>query len=158
MSAELLNPSAPENLNTPENQTAITQPERLVIVLNQDLPSGKAANAAAVLAMTLGQRHPELIGEPLDIADGKSYPGLIPLGISVLSASEQELTNLMIDGGAKGCDVTIFPADGQQTTHYLEFRQAVAIQTEQQLVLLGVAIAGDKKVVRKLVGKLKLFA
>ncbi|WP_369790543.1 DUF2000 domain-containing protein [Rouxiella sp. WC2420] len=150
MSAELL------TQDTPENQFAL--PERLVIVLNQDLPTGKAANAAAVLAMTLGQRHPELIGEPLEVADGKCYPGLIPLGISVLSASELELTNLLISGGEKGYDMTIFPADGQQTTNYQQFREAVAMQTEQQLVLLGVAIAGEKKGVRKLVGKLALFA
>lgn len=150
MSAELL------TQDTSENQFAL--PERLVIVLNQDLPTGKAANAAAVLAMTLGQRHPELIGEPLEVKDGKCYPGLIPLGISVLSASELELTNLLISGGEKGCDMTIFPVDGQQTTNYLQFREAVAMQTEQQLVLLGVAIAGEKKVVRKLVGKLALFA
>lgn len=141
-----------------DNHIKTALPERLVIVLNQDLPAGKAANAAAVLAMTLGQRHPELIGEPLEVANGKSYPGLIPLGISVLSASEQELTTLLVEGNAKGFDMTIFPADGQQTTNYLEFQQAVAIQTEQQLVLLGVAIAGEKKSVRKLVGKLKLFA
>lgn len=141
-----------------ENQAAIAQPERLVIVLNHDLPAGKAANAAAVLAMTLGQRHPQLIGAALEVADGKSYPGLIPLGISVLSASEQELGKLLVEGRARECDMTIFPADGQQTTNYLEFRQAVAMKTEEQLVLLGVAIAGEKKVVRKLVGKLNLFA
>lgn len=127
-------------------------------MLNQQLPAGKAANAAAVLAMTLGQRHPELIGEPLEVADGKSYPGLIPLGISVLSASEQDLSRLLVEGRAKACDMTIFPEDGQQTTNYAEFRQAVALKTEPQLVLLGIAIAGEKKVVRKLVGKLNLFA
>jgi hypothetical protein len=150
--------STVNNHSQAENQRLTELPERLVIVLNQDLAAGKAANAAAVLAMTLGQRHPQLIGEPLEVADGRSYPGLIPLGISVLSASEQDLGRLLVEGRARECDMTIFPADGQQTTNYLEFRQAVAVKTEQQLVLLGVAIAGEKKVVRKLVSKLNLFA
>lgn len=133
-------------------------PERIVIVLNQHLPAGKAANAAAVLAMTLGQRHPDLIGEPLQDADGQRYPGLIPLGISVLSAADEDLKLLLRQGAERGCDITIFPVDGQQTTNYADFRQAVATQSEQQLQLLGIAVAGEKKTVRKLVASLKLFA
>jgi hypothetical protein len=135
-----------------------TQTERLVIVLNESLPAGKAANAAAVLAMTLGQRHPELIGSPLEIADGKTYPGLTPLGISVLSGSDEDLKSVLVNGTSRGCDITVFPLEGQQTTHYEAFLEAVALQTEGSLQLLGIALAGEKKSVRKVVGKLKLFA
>jgi hypothetical protein len=39
-------------------------PERCVIVVHKDLSVGHAANAAAVVALTLGQRHPALVGEP----------------------------------------------------------------------------------------------
>ena len=60
---------------------------RCVVVLNQDLASGKAANAAAVIALTLGQRHPGLVGHTLSDAYGQQYPGLIPVGIPVLSAA-----------------------------------------------------------------------
>ena len=35
---------------------------RSVVVVDRDLPKGLAANVAAVLAMTLGVRTPELIG------------------------------------------------------------------------------------------------
>ena len=39
-------------------------PQRCVIVLDRELPIGKAANAAAVIALTIGQRHPQLSALP----------------------------------------------------------------------------------------------
>ena len=39
------------------------QDPRCVMILQNDLAPGKAANAAAVIALTLGQRHPALVGE-----------------------------------------------------------------------------------------------
>src|SRR5918992_2780684 len=41
---------------------AVLVSERCVIVVDEDLPAGLAANAAAVLALTLGAREPELVG------------------------------------------------------------------------------------------------
>ena len=44
--------------------------DRCVIVLDRDLPIGRAANAAAVIALTIGQRHPALVGDPFLDASG----------------------------------------------------------------------------------------
>ena len=94
-----------------------SSPERCVIVINQQLAAGHAANAAAVLALTLGQRHPSLVGAPLIDADNREHPGLIPIGISVLVADAQQLTqlhqHLLNDDEMDGI---IFPMEGQQTT------------------------------------------
>lgn len=68
---------------------------RCVVVLNSALTVGKAANAAAVLSLTLGQRHPHLVGDALADASGQCYPGLIPVGIPVLSADNTQLSVLL---------------------------------------------------------------
>ena len=94
-------------------------PERCVIVVDNALPAGLAANAAAVVALTVGQRHPGLVGAPLIDASGGVHPGLIPIGIAVLGASQEELAAVRHKAMATTkCDVVDFPVQGQQTTNY----------------------------------------
>lgn len=130
---------------------------RCVVVVDAELPAGKAANAAAVLALTLGQRHPELVGAPLADASGTPHPGLIPIGIAVLSAPSDALARLRAKALAGGCDVVDFPVQGQQTTDYQAFIDAVAQVREEELRYLGVALFGPRKAVGKLVGNLALL-
>ncbi len=92
----------------------VEQPQRCVIVLDRALPPGKAANAAAVIALTIGQRHPGLVGEPLIDASEHSHPGLIPIGIPVLAASTQELSSLRSQAITIGCDVVDFRCKGSK--------------------------------------------
>lgn len=147
-------------MNTPVSAVSISPalPERCVIAINQTLSAGHAANAAAVLALTLGQRHPGLVGGPLTDGDNRAHPGLIPIGISVLVADSQTLSQLhdtlLNDDEMDG---VIFPVEGQQTTDYAAFQQAVASVPTASLQLVGIALAGKKKIVRKLTGKLGLL-
>lgn len=141
----------------PINEITSRQPERCVIVLNEDLPAGKAVNAAAVIALTVGQRHPVLVGPPLIDAEQCEYPGLIPIGIPVLAATADQLKMLLESCRAQDVDKVIFPVEGQETTRYDDFTAMVLGRKTEQLQLLGMAIIGDKKNVRKLTVQYKLF-
>ncbi len=132
-------------------------PTRCVIVVDAALPPGLAANAAAVIALTLGARHPGLVGAPLVDADGLAHPGLIPIGIAVLAASQEELAALRRRAAASGCDVVDFPVQGQQTTNYAAFRDAVATVPTDALRHVGVGLVGEKKPVGKLVANFGLL-
>lgn len=127
-------------------------PERCVIVLDNALPPGKAANAAAVLALTLGQRHPGLVGSPLVDACGNAHPGLIPIGIAVLQAPADALPALRDRALESGCDVVDFPVEGQRTTDYAAFLEAFLACPVGGHAYLGVAVAGPGRAVRKLTG------
>jgi hypothetical protein len=133
------------------------RPQRCVIVVDQDLPAGKAANAAAVLALTVGQRHPALVGEALVDASGCAHPGLIPIGIAVLGANQEALSAIRDKAIAAACDVVTFPVQGQQTTDYGAFRDAVATVTTDALRYVGLALIGDRKPVSKAVANLGLL-
>ena len=137
--------------------TDVSTTQRCVIVVDRALPPGKAANAAAVVALTLGQRHPHLVGEPLVDASGASTPGLIPIGIAVLAADQDELAWLRARGTDRGCDVIAFPIQGQQTTDYAVFRAAVSEVPTGALAYVAVALVGERKSVGKLVGRLALL-
>jgi hypothetical protein len=140
-----------------EMSEILARPQRCVIVIDNELPAGKAANAAAVLALTVGQRHPALVGEPLVDASGCAHPGLIPIGIAVLAASQDALATIRDKAIAASCDVVTFPVQGQQTTDYAAFRDAVAIVETGDLRYVGLALIGDKKPVSKAVANLGLL-
>jgi hypothetical protein len=80
-----------ETVSVDGRTIAAVSPDRCVIVLDRDLPIGQAANGTAVIAVTIGQRHPVLVGEQLVGASGFTHPGLIPIGIAILAASRDEM-------------------------------------------------------------------
>jgi hypothetical protein len=141
------------DMQTPQALT----PRRCVIVVDRELPPGLAANAAAVLALTVGQRHPTLVGAPLVDASGCAHPGLIPIGIAVLGASQDALIAARDKAIAAQCDVVSFPVQGQQTTDYAAFREAVAEVSTDALRYVGIALVGDKKPVSRAVANLGLL-
>jgi hypothetical protein len=133
------------------------QPSRCVIVVDESLPPGLAANAAGVLALTLGATVPALAGPDFVDADGESHPGLIPTGLPILRAASHELSRLRERARAARLEVIDFPAFGQETTDYEEFRSRVADTPAGELRYLGVAVRGAKPEVRKLTGSLALL-
>ncbi len=133
------------------------QPMRCVIVVDAALPAGRAANAAAVIALTLGKRHPELAGADLVDASGFAHPGLIPIGIAVLGAPASELGTLRGKALGRGIDVVDFPSQGQETTDYIAFGNAVAEVATEALSYVGVGLYGTRKLVGKIIGKYALL-
>ena len=134
-----------------------TEPMRCAIVVDIALPSGRAANAAAVIALTLGKRHPELAGADLVDGSGDAHPGLIPIGIAVLATSAVDLNELRAKALKNGVDVVDFPSQGQQTNDYGEFGARVRAAPPEELSYVGVGVYGSRKAVGKIVGKFSLL-
>jgi hypothetical protein len=132
-------------------------PARCVIVVDEALPAGLAANAAAVLALTLGARAPGLRGPDVDDADGARLPGLIDRGLPILKAPAAELAALRPRAAEAGVEVIGFPRFGQATTDYEAFREHVAQTPTAELDYLGLLFAGPRRAVNKLTGSLPLF-
>jgi hypothetical protein len=130
---------------------------RCAIVVDAALPAGRAANAAAVIALTLGQRHPHLVGPDLVDARGCAHPGLIPIGIAVLAAPAAELNALRAKALKDGVDVVDFPSQGQQTTDYATFGARVRGVPTEALTYVGVGLYGARKVVGRIVGHFSLL-
>jgi uncharacterized membrane protein len=133
------------------------QTTRCVIIVDEALPAGLAANAAGVLALTLGATAPALKGDDFTDADGDHHPGLIASGLPILRAASQDLTRLRERARAARLEVIDFPTFGQQTNDYDEFRSRIAETRGSELRYLGVAVRGAKPEVRKLTGSLALL-
>jgi hypothetical protein len=141
----------------PSSMPDPTVPARCVIVVDETLPSGLAANAAAVLALTLGAGNPALVGAEIVDADGHAHPGLIPMGLPVLRAPGATLAELHVRALDADVGVIAFPTFGQQTTDYDEFRAHVARTPTGELRYLGLAFYGPKRAVGRLTGSLGLL-
>src|SRR5688572_22396559 len=82
---------------------------KCVIVLKSGLPLGFAANAAAILAISVGQRNPEVVAEDLIDGSGLLHAGLVNVPVPVLQAKESELKLLRDTAvGIKGMQVVDF--------------------------------------------------
>jgi hypothetical protein len=132
-------------------------PARCVIVLDEALPPGLAANAAAVLAVSLGARSPDLLGRDIDDADGARHLGLIDRGLPILKAPAAGLAALRARAVDAGLEVIGFPRFGQATTDYEAFRERVAHTATADLDYLGLLLSGPKRTVDKLTGSLPLL-
>ncbi len=129
---------------------AENRPDRCAIIMSSDVTGGYLANAIAVIALTLGQRHPYFVGEPLQDVDGNAHPGLIPIGIPMLHCSQEELRALRSSAIDKGFDVIDFPKQGQMTKDYDEFIAMMKETPEASLEYLGIAVIGKKNAVNRL--------
>jgi hypothetical protein len=130
---------------------------RCAIVVDAALPKGKAANAGAVIALTLGKRHPYLAGADLVDASGCAHPGLIPVGIALLGAPVETLPGLRARALERGFDVVGFAVQGQATKDYDTFLAAVREVATEALDYVGIGVVGPAKGVRKLVGELAML-
>ena len=132
-------------------------PERCVIVVDEDLAPGLAANAAAVLALTLGVTVDGLVGPDLVDADGDVHPGLFAAGLPVLGAARATLSPLRARAVQAGVGVIDIPALGQQTNDYDEVRAYVARTATADLEYLGLALHGSRRAVSRVTGTLRLL-
>jgi hypothetical protein len=140
-----------------DTEESISEPMRCAIVVDEALPPGRAANAAAVIALTMGRRHPQLAGADLIDGSGYAHPGLIPIGIAVLEAAADQLFALRAKALKNGVDVVDFPSQGQQTNDYREFGVRVRAVPTEDLTYVGIGVYGPRKAVGKVVGKFSLL-
>ena len=83
-----------------------------MVVVDESLAPGLAANAAAVMAMTLGAKLPDLIGADFEDGGRWRHPGLITAGLPVLRAPADELPALRARAVEAEVGVIGFPAFG----------------------------------------------
>jgi len=130
-----------------------------VIVVNDSLPTGLAANAAVCTAAATAPQIAGLLGEDAVDASGAVHPGLPWAGCSVLQASAAELST--IRGRAAAASDTVYladmPAAAQLTRVYDEYRQTLAETRSEDVEYYALSIVGPRNRVDKIVGRIPLL-
>jgi hypothetical protein len=141
--------------------SAPTRSARLkwVVVVDADLPSGRAVNAAVCVAAATADAVTGVLGPGATDADGSAHPGLPWAGCTILTADAATLRTIRTKAAAHpGTFVADMPAAAQATRVYDEYIDAVAGTRGEELEYLAVSIVGPRNRVDKIVGRLPLLA
>lgn len=134
--------------------------EKCVMILDEQLPPGVAANTAAILGITLGCRRPEVVGADVRDGSGCQHLGIIEFPVPVLRASPPQLAALrrrLLQPEFSALTVVDFSDLAQGCRTYGEYITKMAAQPEAGLRYYGVALCGPRKQVSKLTGSLPLL-
>lgn len=133
---------------------------KCVMVINRNLPLGLIANTAAVLAVSVGQKFNDIVGEDVVDTEGAVHAGITQLPILILNgddASIREIRQKIIASPRRDLYFVDFCDAAQQSKVYPEYRQRLASTPSEQLHYLGLAICGSNKQVERLTGNIGLL-
>jgi hypothetical protein len=127
-----------------------------VVVVDRDLPPGRAVNAAVCVATATGAGVHGLLGPDAKDALGTVHPGLPWGGCSILAASNMQLAQLRCRAlEFPEIHVADMPVAAQSVRVYDEYLDRVA--AEDDMTYLAVSLVGPRKRIDKLVGRLPLL-
>lgn len=134
--------------------------EKCVIVLDSTLPAGVAANTAAILGITIGQRRPDAVGSDVRDGGGQVHPGIIRFPVPILRGTPEILREIrarLPDPAFSGLTAVDFTSLAQGCRTYEEFIEKMALVPPEELQYMGLALCGEGKLVSRLTGNLPLL-
>ncbi|MEV6488202.1 DUF2000 domain-containing protein [Actinoplanes sp. NPDC051633] len=155
--------SAPHQVGFDPAEIRTNEPTRnarlkWVIVIDETLPAGRAANAAVCVAAATATTVGGLLGPDAKDAGGSVHPGLPWAGCSVLGAPASRLTEIRAGAiEALGVHVCDMAAVGQSTRVYDEYLAEVGKTDAGDLAYLAVSLVGPRNRIDKLVKHLSLL-
>ncbi|GLU50215.1 DUF2000 domain-containing protein [Nocardiopsis ansamitocini] len=147
---------APEEMLTAEP----TRSARLkwVVVVDERLPAGRAANAVICVAAATSANVIGLLGQDVKDADGGTHPGLPWAGCSVLAAAGGRLAAIRARAAASaGVFVADMPGHAQRTRVYDDYLDQVARSGAEDLDYSAISLVGPRNRIDKLTKGLSLL-
>jgi hypothetical protein len=127
------------------------------MVVEEGLPAGVAANAAGVLAFTLGREVDFAVGPSVLDGSGLRHVGITRLPIPVLCADGETLKRLRSEAAESELLAVDFTDAAKASRTYEEYERKLAGKGTLELEYLGLALYGERKTVEKLTGSLPLL-
>lgn len=136
------------------------QNEKCVMVIDEHLPLGVIANAAAIMGITLGKKLPEMVGADVTDQSGNEHLGIIKFPIPILKGSPEMIKQIrerLFQPDFQDLTVVDFSDLAQGCKTYGEFAEKMERTPESGLQYFGLAVCGAKKKVSKLTGSIPLL-
>ncbi|MDD9158232.1 DUF2000 domain-containing protein [Aliivibrio sp. S4TY2] len=130
--------------------------QKCVLVIDKTLPQGLIANTAAVLTLSLGKLHPELIGADNINNDGEVHTGITSIPIPILASSPESIKSIR-NSLKEEATLVDFSNVAQSTKNYQDYSEKLASTKAEDIEYLGIAVYGTKKIVNKYTGNLGLI-
>jgi hypothetical protein len=124
---------------------------KIAVLLRDDLEVWQRLNVTAFLVSGIGQRNPEVIGEPYADADDTGYLPMFRQPVLVFEAGKETLTRSHERAVSRGVAMSVFTADLFATGNDRDNRAAVRAVKRSNLDLVGMAVYGPRGAVDKVV-------
>lgn len=148
-----------KNTGDLNREPEITSTDKCVIVIDKELPLGFIANTAAVLSLSIGKRHPEMIGNDIPDHAGDLHQGITVLPVPILKGTVASLQTLREALKPHEPELTVIDliSATRTTQNYTEYSHEMKTTSLDKLVYVGIALYGSKKLVNKFTGNLGLL-
>lgn len=140
-----------------DQTTQVPGTAKCVIVVNHSLAIGLAANAAAVVAASLGRGVDGLIGPDIADASGNTVPGIVALPVPIVAASGHTLSKIYADAREAGLGAVAFTTLAQSCHDYEEYTRRMASTPPESLGFSAIGLVGEGAAVARLTGALPLL-
>jgi hypothetical protein len=124
---------------------------KIAVLLRDDLEVWQRLNVAAFLVSGIGQRYPEVIGEPYADADGRQYLPMFRQPVLVFEGSKEALTTSYQRAVDREVALSVFTADLFGTGNDRDNRAAVRAVRAADLDLVGIAVYGSRNAIDKII-------
>lgn len=131
---------------------------KIVMIVNNTLPKGLAANTTAVLGITLGHLNRQILGPDIPDASASVHKGITTESIPVLGADDatlKEIYTRSLDHPA--INLIDFNRIAQSCRDYTEYAKELSKTRTGDLCFSGLCLSGPKRTVNSLTGELPLF-
>ena len=136
------------------------QNEKCVMIIDENLPLGMAANTAAIMGISMGKEMPEVVGKDVFDRSGNRHLGIIEFPVPILKGNAQSMQMIrekLYEPEFSDLTVVDFSDLAQGCKTYDEFIEKMTLVSETELRYFGIAICGAKKKVNKLTGSMGLL-
>jgi len=124
---------------------------KIAVLLRDDLEGWQRLNVTAFLVSGIGQRNPEVIGQPYADADGTEYLPMFRQPVLVFEANKETLAKSRERAVSRDVALSVFTADLFTTGNDRDNRAAVRATSGASLDLVGMAMYGSRGAIDKIV-------
>jgi hypothetical protein len=124
---------------------------KIAVLLRDDLEVWQRLNVTAFLVSGIGQRAPEVIGEPYADAGGTRYLPMFRQPVMVFAAGKETLSAARERAVSRDVALSVFTTDLFGTGNDRDNRAAVGAVPGGDLDLAGLAVYGPRNLVDKIV-------
>lgn len=129
---------------------------KAAIVLDETLPAGLLANAAACITTGIFKGADEALGREIEGADC-TFIQITKIGIPILRKGHKDFPELLERAKANNLKTMIFTREAQSTNSYDEYIKRVEGKKISELTITGIGVIGDDAAVTKFAGDFPLL-
>lgn len=133
---------------------------KCILIIDNTQPTGIIANIASVLSLTLGRKIDKIVSHDVFDRQGERHLGITQLPLPILGASQEKIKEIrehILSFGLENLLLVDFSTIAQQARTYEAYERAMLNAGKDELHYIGIGVCGEKKIINKATGNLRLI-